>query len=637
MAPARVISLMEYKNQFDADPDADISANDSFLRLAIWALQRPTDALTKPSADDVDYAEKQGVIIVDSEDREVRTIHSDMEVPRGVVLRFVPGLSIEVDEGAALTVNGEIEGGVHQLFTGSVKAGKFNRTTVVRPEWWGATGDYVHVRADDAINADNDDSDPIQRAIDFFPYKERGFSGGTVLLRSGTYRCESPIKLYDGISLIGEGHRQGAQLGSRLYYAGNAPGPFLEVKGYIAELDESGPYGIPLASVRLENLALFGDHDFVAEKKEPADIATDDLSEIVAGNAVPESKIGLRLWAASASLRNVTVRNFRDVAIEIWGGQNSTYERVFGTGAGIGLRLVRGNALTFLGCWFQDTNLAALQIEGGHSAWFGGLTAFEGCHGDATVRILGGGHAPIVTFENCYWEGNQGHYIVAGESAHGPVRALSVRNPVFVPAVQSKEEGQEFDVFRLDDVQWAYLEAPIVFAHRRSILSATRRTGALVFHAPATPPVNPSNPNDRREVAQELHGVRRNKLHRIGYDVVTNRPGPQREWSTFGARRLVLTQDEFGLVEWRIQPEPEEEGIDHEALVVFRQGGEARARVRFDSRVGAQSLRLQPTDPNEEFIRLEGGSLLDTVELEEAGYFKIKVGGEARWIRFYRR
>lgn len=116
----------------------------------------------------------------------------DLTIPTNITLKFIKGGFINVEEGKTLTINGHIEAGLHQIFTGKGKI-KFGLSSIKEffPQWWGAKGDGV-----------SDDTLAIQAAIDCV-YDQ---GGGRVFFPAGIYGATN-IVLRTRVSLVGASKR----------------------------------------------------------------------------------------------------------------------------------------------------------------------------------------------------------------------------------------------------------------------------------------------------------------------------------------------------------------------------------------------------------------------------------------------
>ena len=117
-------------------------------------------------------------------------LSSNVTVPLGVTLVFRQGGKLYSDAGVTVTVNGTIEAGLYQIFSGdgdvSLAAGSCE---YVLPQWWGAVGDNA-----------TDDTVAIQSAID----SVTASGGGVLFFPGGTY-ITTTLYLKDNVTLRGIG------------------------------------------------------------------------------------------------------------------------------------------------------------------------------------------------------------------------------------------------------------------------------------------------------------------------------------------------------------------------------------------------------------------------------------------------
>lgn len=83
-------------------------------------------------------------------------ITSSQTVPSNVTLWFANGAKLSVNSGVTVAINGPIEAGLHQIFSGSGKVAGRMKVDKLYVDWWGAAGGEV-----------TDDTAAIQAAIDY--------------------------------------------------------------------------------------------------------------------------------------------------------------------------------------------------------------------------------------------------------------------------------------------------------------------------------------------------------------------------------------------------------------------------------------------------------------------------------------
>ena len=88
------------------------------------------------------------VMIPTTENGSTYLLDDDITIPSNVSLWSVSGALLEISSGKTLTINGCIESGAYQMFSGSgLVRGTYNANNIY-PEWWGVLGDGV---TDDTI------------------------------------------------------------------------------------------------------------------------------------------------------------------------------------------------------------------------------------------------------------------------------------------------------------------------------------------------------------------------------------------------------------------------------------------------------------------------------------------------------
>jgi len=113
----RVLDFKEFKNEFQF-----IFAS-QFTTLAVAISNIGTDEKT----------------LVISEEEAVT---ADLTIPSNVSLMFLAGGSLSISSGEVVTINGDIQAGLHQIFSGTGTVSWGDGSSVeIYPQWWGAVGD----------------------------------------------------------------------------------------------------------------------------------------------------------------------------------------------------------------------------------------------------------------------------------------------------------------------------------------------------------------------------------------------------------------------------------------------------------------------------------------------------------------
>jgi hypothetical protein len=117
-------------------------------------------------------------------------VGSNVIVPSDVTVWFTNGAKLSIDSGVTLTLNGKLDAGLSQIFSGdgTVSIAKGSVEYLV-PQWWGAVGDGT-----------NDDTAAIQAALTCAELKTKH-----VFLPPGIYKTTSALTLNYGTWLRGAG------------------------------------------------------------------------------------------------------------------------------------------------------------------------------------------------------------------------------------------------------------------------------------------------------------------------------------------------------------------------------------------------------------------------------------------------
>lgn len=172
--------------------------------------------------------------------------------------------------------------------------------------------------------------------------------------------------------------------------------------------------------------------------------------------------------------------------------------------------------LAFSACRFSG-NKVAVVVDRCNSVVFRDFTCFE----TSTANAVEVDRCHVV-FDDCYWEGNAGHHLAAG--TRGLVDSLSVRNPqIIVYSSDNEDEARRlrtFDVFHLDSVRWARLQADNIFgSYRAAVVRTTANTGRVWFESSD---LNSSSLGPLRQAREDA------KCYRVGDVIEVNVDGSPR-------------------------------------------------------------------------------------------------------------
>lgn len=101
-------------------------------------------------------------------------ISSNLTFPSDVTVKFANRAILSVDSGITVTINGVIDAGLYQIFSGSGTITGAPKIECVYPEWWGAVGNYdtSSVSPYEMLTTTHDDTEAIQLTFDFgYPIK----------------------------------------------------------------------------------------------------------------------------------------------------------------------------------------------------------------------------------------------------------------------------------------------------------------------------------------------------------------------------------------------------------------------------------------------------------------------------------
>jgi len=122
-----------------------------------------------------------------------QAVSADKTVPSNITLQFLQGGSLNIADTKTVTINGQVEAGLYQIFswagTGRVVFGA-GAVLEVYPEWFGALGDGIQ-----------DDTIPFQAALTAVA----GTRNSTVYIPAGIYNITSTLTVSDKTRIVGSG------------------------------------------------------------------------------------------------------------------------------------------------------------------------------------------------------------------------------------------------------------------------------------------------------------------------------------------------------------------------------------------------------------------------------------------------
>ena len=121
------------------------------------------------------------------------TIDDDLTIPSNFTCHIPAGCLLEVATGKTLTINGHVQAGLYQVFSGAGTA--ISHAVEIYPEWWGA------------LTSAANNSSAINSAI----VAANNANGGKVLVSPGTCKCTDDVVMYPNVILEGVGRNSHLQ------------------------------------------------------------------------------------------------------------------------------------------------------------------------------------------------------------------------------------------------------------------------------------------------------------------------------------------------------------------------------------------------------------------------------------------
>lgn len=156
-------------------------------------------------------------------------ISSNITIPSNITLVLTKGAMLSPDSGKTITINGPIEAGLWQIFTGSGTIAGSMKVEGVFPQWWGAVGDDS-----------TDNSTALQKAID-----NRILNGGVLCVPPGIYRHSATLTVNDDVHINGLSEKGNSTRGVYFKYTGTG------TAWKLGKYDGNWMYSLKLSGVRI--------------------------------------------------------------------------------------------------------------------------------------------------------------------------------------------------------------------------------------------------------------------------------------------------------------------------------------------------------------------------------------------------
>ena len=369
------------------------------------------------------------------------TFSTDETIPANIHVTAELGVRISVDTGKTLTINGEFDAPLSQVFTGDGTVVFGNKTKTAHPEWWGF--------AESASAAVNGAA--LQSAYDSLTSE--------IVLPAGVYDYSTALVFSRGPLTFkgagGPGHHS-LPTGSNpqstfLQYTGD--GVAMTVKG----VDANGSYNF-----HFSDFFLYG----TASATGGLLLGDSDTTPIV-----------------YSSFKNITVDYFRQdgvgYGIKIRRAQQSIFENVYAHQNYHGWLFTdgRNTTLTFINCHARS-NLTYGWVLNGYLNGSAFYSCLAEANGNAGLLIYGDGNS-ILNFYNWHSEGNNTSHGTAPNIIDGSVGAGS---PIYINfwggTFQDHVGGLVWDVDYANRITWNYITMPSYSGS----MKVTANTSQCVFN-----------------------------------------------------------------------------------------------------------------------------------------------------------
>lgn len=326
-------------------------------------------------------------------------LSTNITIPANVTLWMMNGAMLSPDSGVTATINGAIDAGLYQVFTGVGSVLGSPKTKVVYPEWFG-------------LNSSSTNNAPaINKAIQFLP-----ITGGIVEFGLGGWYSvtESIVINKSAVRLKGQGTGNSTNIKAVDHtfniITSDSSITQIEDLSISATNAVSSAYAIySTNSLRVNNVSIDGVHSGIYSSG-----AGVRISNVTIRNIKASSGIGINFAEGNE------VKEVHSVIMENASGSN----------AFAGIRITGGSGYTISNCQLMKMGVA-LYINASTShipsiavsnTWFD--TSSYG------VRILTSNNMAVqrIRFSNCWFGGNTAHGL---QVAQGFVKGLTVENSEF--------------------------------------------------------------------------------------------------------------------------------------------------------------------------------------------------------------
>jgi hypothetical protein len=340
------------------------------------------------------------------------TVQNSLIIPSNIILNFEPGATIQLLSSTVVTINADIEGYQHSIFSGDGQVIIVNVMQRILPQWWGAKGDGI-----------TDDSVAIYNALRAVPNDgEVEGTGGTVYFKAGNYMVSRGFEVTPRSVIEGDG----PQVTKFLIVSNCTNTTFSETAGAMFFLN--GTISIdgeqPMRNVTFRNLTLSGaDYNNPAGEQSGILFRQALYCHIESSEIVSFAVHGIIFDHQSGQESNgfITVEdsiirdcNYHNIVIE---NSNKLFikNNIIRTGSASGIVFNGGYStdIQIIGNQFSECGESAIYcVESAGTNVIVNNNLFQGCGeyepNDGTIQVVGGEQWQII---NNYFDLSFGHGI----------------------------------------------------------------------------------------------------------------------------------------------------------------------------------------------------------------------------------